>query len=42
MLPGEGTLQGMLGEGACGGETGFQILTDISLFSLGLGLLFSR
>lgn len=30
-----------LEKGACGGETGFQILTYISLFSLGLGLLFS-
>ena len=34
VLPGDGTLQGMLGEGACVGETGFQILTHISLFSL--------
>lgn len=38
-LPGDGTLQGRLGEGACGGETGLQLLTHISLFlSLGLGL----
>ena len=41
VLPGDGTLQGMLGEGACVGEIGFHILTYISLFSLGLGLLFS-
>lgn len=41
VLPGDGTLQGVFVEGACVGETGFQILTYISLFSLGLGLLFS-
>lgn len=37
-LPGDGTLQGRLGEGACGGETGLQLLTHISLFLSLLGL----